>query len=177
MTNNTEILYAGKFINLVREGRWEYAQRSKNVTGIVAMVACTPNGEVVLVEQERIPCHGRVIEFPAGLVGDKDGCHSETLEEAAQRELEEETGYRAEKMIYLTEGPASAGITSEIITFYLAKNIKKVGPGGGDSSEKIQVHLVSLDDVEEWLKVKMAAGIQVDLKVFTGLYFLLNQRA
>ena len=66
MTNNTEILYAGKFINLVREGRWEYAQRSKNVTGIVAMVACTPNGEVVLVEQERIPCHGRVIEFPAG---------------------------------------------------------------------------------------------------------------
>ena len=177
MTNNTEVLYAGKFINLVREGRWEYAQRSKNVTGIVAMVALTPENEVVLVEQHRPPCHGRVIEFPAGLVGDKDGCHSETLEEAAQRELEEETGYKAEKMIYLTEGPASAGITSEIITFYLAENITKISPGGGDSSEKIQVHLVPLNQVEAWLKAKMAAGIQVDLKVFTGLYFLLNKKA
>lgn len=177
MTNNIEVLYEGKFINLVREGRWEYAQRSKKVTGIVAMVALTPENEVVLVEQHRPPCHGRVIEFPAGLVGDKDGCHSESLEEAAQRELEEETGYKAEKMVYLTEGPASAGITSEIITFYLAENITKVGPGGGDSSEKIQVHLVPLSEVEEWLKAKMAAGIQVDLKVFTGLYFLLNKKA
>ncbi|MGM9991683.1 MAG: NUDIX hydrolase [Candidatus Bruticola sp.] len=176
MENNKEVLYAGKFVSLVRVGHWEYAQRSKNVTGIVAMVACTPNNEVVLVEQHRPPCGGRVIEFPAGLVGDKSGLNKESLEEAAQRELLEETGYQAEKMVYLTEGPASAGITSEIITFYRAENVTLVGPGGGDESENIRVHLVPLDAVDEWLKHKMETGVQVDLKVFTGLYFLTKKR-
>ena len=66
-----ETLYQGRFISLVREGSWEYAERSKEVTGIVAIVAHTENDEVIFVEQYRPPCHGRVIEFPAGLVGDK----------------------------------------------------------------------------------------------------------
>ncbi|MGM9999579.1 MAG: NUDIX hydrolase [Candidatus Bruticola sp.] len=176
MENNKEVLYAGKFISLVRVGRWEYAQRSKNVTGIVAIAACTPNNEVILVEQYRPPCGGRVIEFPAGLVGDKSGFGEESLEEAARRELLEETGYKAEQMTYLTEGPASAGITSEIITFYEAENLTLVGPGGGDESENIQVHLVPLNTISEWLQQKMETGVQVDLKVFTGLYFLTKKR-
>lgn len=167
-----EILYAGKFINLVREGRWEYSERKATVTGIVAIVAFTPQREVILVEQERIPCHGRVIEFPAGLVGDKVGLANESLEDAAHREFMEETGYRAKRFRYLTEGPVSAGMTSEVISIFLAEEVEKVGLGGGDSTESIVTHLVPFKDIDTWLEQKRREGVQVDMKVYSGLYFL-----
>lgn len=167
-----EVLYNGRFVSLVKSGRWEYAERSREVTGIVAIIAATDDNRVVLVEQYRPPCQGRCIEFPAGLVGDKGNCHDESLEEAAVRELEEETGYRAASMTRVAEGPASAGITSEIITLFLAEGLKKVSAGGGDESEDIQVHLVPLDEAYRWLQNKSAAGVHVDVKVYAGLYFL-----
>ena len=167
-----EILYNGRFVNLVKDGRWEYAERSREVTGIVAIIAADNDNRVVLVEQYRPPCRGRCIEFPAGLVGDIKDCHDESLEEAAIRELEEETGYRAAAMTRVAEGPVSAGITSEIITFYLAEGLKKVSAGGGDESEDIQIHLVPLDEAYRWLQNKAAAGVHVDVKVYAGLYFL-----
>ncbi|MBQ7501603.1 NUDIX hydrolase [bacterium] len=167
-----EVLYNGRFVNLVKTGRWEYAERSREVTGIVAIIAATDDGRVILVEQYRPPCQGRCIEFPAGLVGDKNDCPNESLEEAAIRELEEETGYKAASMTKVAEGPASAGITSEIISLYLAEGLEKVSAGGGDESENIQVHLVPLSEAYQWLQEKSAAGIHVDVKVYAGLYFL-----
>ena len=48
------VLYDGKHIQLVKHDRWEYARR-KNLTGIVAIVAVTNEGKLVLVEQYRPP--------------------------------------------------------------------------------------------------------------------------
>ncbi len=61
------VLFEGKFIRLIAEDGWEYVQRA-NCTGIVIVLAKSPEGRVLLVEQFRKPVGKRVIEFPAGLV-------------------------------------------------------------------------------------------------------------
>lgn len=165
-----EILYSGSHIEAVRVGRWEYVRR-RNSTGVVIIVAVTPAGELILVEQPRLPVGTTVIELPAGLAGDIAGAEDEALEVAAQRELEEETGWRAETMVRLAEGPVSAGLTSEVVTFFGAHGLTRVGPGGGDASEQIEVHHVPLSEVPAFLAARTAEGAMVDPKVYAALYF------
>jgi ADP-ribose pyrophosphatase len=50
--------------------------------------------------------------------------------------------------------------------------LKKIGPGGGDSSEDITVHLVPLDEVDQWLAQRQIDGTPVDPKIFSALYWL-----
>ena len=88
------ILAEGKFLRLVRDGRWEYADRTR-AQGAVVLVAVTDDNRLVLTEQYRIPLGQRVLELPAGLVGDIQGEEDEPLVTAADRELLEETGYQA----------------------------------------------------------------------------------
>lgn len=169
-----ELLHRGRFISLVKRGHWEYATRNK-ISGIIAILAITPENKMVLVEQFRPPVGKRVIEIPAGLAGDIAGSENEDLAAAAARELEEETGYRAGKIEMIISGAASAGICDELITLYRATDLKKIGDGGGDASEDITVHEVPLDDVEAYLRHRAADGVIVDLKVFTALYFASRQ--
>jgi ADP-ribose pyrophosphatase len=65
-------LYTGKFLALVKEGHWEYADRT-NATGASIIVAVTEEQKLLLVEQYRIPVHARTIELPAGIIGDDAG--------------------------------------------------------------------------------------------------------
>jgi nicotinamidase/pyrazinamidase len=166
-----EVLYQGKHIELVKIGHWEFADRPK-ISGIVAIAAVTPENEILLVEQFRPPVGKYVIELPAGLAGDIPGSEKEELSEAAKRELLEETGYQAGKMTYLTAGPPSAGITSEVVTFFLAEELRCVASGGGEPAENITVHKVPRMEAEAWLQKQSQSGKLVDPKVFAGLYFL-----
>ena len=165
-----EILASGKYLRLVREGTWEYSERV-GASGIVAMVPVTDAGEIVLVEQYRVPTKAFVIEIPAGLVGDKAGHEDEGLELAAARELEEETGYKAGAMRRLLEGPSAAGSSNSVITFFLATQLVKVGPGGGDEHEDITVHVVPIAGAMAWLEAQVKLGKVIDPKIFAGLYF------
>lgn len=165
-----KILAAGRFLQLVDEAGWEYAERV-GVTGIVAIVPITREHEIVLIEQYRPAVGMRVIEIPAGLAGDQPGSESEAFTKAARRELLEETGYRAHKLEFLFRGPPSAGMSSEMIDFYLAKNVRRVTDGGGDEHEEIQVHVVPLDECAEWLRKKVTKRRCIDPKVYTGLLF------
>ena len=160
----------GKHIALVRRGKWEYAAR-KGVAGVVGGVAVTDDRRLVLVEQERPPVNCRVIELPAGLAGDDARHKDEDLAAAARRELLEETGYAAREMRRLAAGAASAGMTDEIITLFLATGLTKTGPGEGDGSEDITVHEVALDGILDWLAAREGDGRLIDLKVYAGLFF------
>lgn len=166
-----ETLASGRFVRLVREGRWEWCERV-NAKGVVVIAALTPAGDVVLVEQHRYPVGARVIEMPAGLAGDVAGCEDEDLADAARRELEEETGWRAGRMDEAVAGPATAGLTSEVLTFFVARELERVSDGGGDETEDIAVHEVPLAEVEGWLEARRAAGVLTDPKVYAGLWFL-----
>jgi len=168
-----EILYDGHYLQAVRRGRWEFVRR-KNSTGVVIVMALTPTDELVLVEQYRAPVGARVVELPAGLAGDIVGKEDEALAEAAARELEEETGYRPGRLERLMHGPVSAGLTSEVVTFFRAHDLVRVSGGGGDQHEDIEVHRVARQALPAWLLAKTQAGVLVDPKVYAALYFLLT---
>ncbi len=166
-----KIIAEGKHISLVARGGWEFAERNK-ISGIVGIVAVTDENKLILVEQFRPPVNRRVIELPAGLAGDIAGSEHEALEIAARRELLEETGYEARQMIQLTDGAMSAGITSEVITLFLAIGLRKTGKGGGDETESIVVHEIPVDQVHAWVQERRRAGAIVDFKVYAGLFFV-----
>ncbi len=170
-----EELYRGKFLRLVKRGRWEYVERT-NAHCAAVIVAVTDDDELLLIDQTRVPLGGRVIELPAGLVGDQGDIPEEALEEAANRELIEETGYSAARWTPLIDGPPSPGLANEHLFFLLAEGLTKVGEGGGVGLEDIRVFRVPLAEAEDWIMARKAEGEIVDPKVFAGLYFLLTRR-
>lgn len=171
-----EELYRGRFLRLVKEGRWEFVERT-NAHCAAVIVAVTDNNDLILIDQTRAPLGGRVVELPAGLVGDQDDIPEEELEAAANRELIEETGYSAERWTPLIDGPPSPGLANEILHFLLAENLTRIGEGGGVGGEDIRVFHVPVNEAERWLFARRAEGEIIDPKVFVGLYFLLTRRA
>jgi ADP-ribose pyrophosphatase len=170
MTNGTrETLGEGKFLRLVREGRWEFAERT-NALGAVAVIAVTNDRRLVLTEQYRPPVHRRVIDLPAGLSGDVAG-ESEAV--SALRELEEETGYTARRLRPVDRCPSSPGLSSEVISYFYTRQAKKIGDGGGVEHEEIAVHTPSLRTIKAWLARQVKSGKLIDSKVYVGLYFAL----
>lgn len=169
------ILATGRYLELVDEGGWEYVRRVV-ASGVVIIVATTDDGALVLVEQPRAAVHQHTIELPAGLVGDHPGEVDEPMERAAERELEEETGYHATTWTRLFAGPPSVGLSGEMVTFFRATGLTRVAAGGGDATEQITVHVIPLDDVPVFLAEQTARGALVDPKVYAGLYFVHAER-
>jgi ADP-ribose pyrophosphatase len=167
----TETLCNGRWLRLMRRGRWEYAERT-NPGGGVIIVAVTAEDRIVFVEQWREAVHGKTIEMPAGLVGDLADSPGESAIAAATRELTEETGYRAARIEFLMAGPSSAGMSNEIITFVRAWDLVRVHGGGGDASEDIRVHEIPRTQAAAWLLDKAREGYSIDPKLFAGLYFI-----
>lgn len=163
-----EVLYEGKFLNMAKEGRWEFCERV-NDTRAAMIFACTPDNKVLLVEEFRPPVGARCLCFPAGLVGD---VAPESAAAAAIRELEEETGYTAAGMQFLFSGPSSPGLTSEMLSFFLATGLSRVSQGGGVEGENITVHEVPMDSIDSWLAQKDTEGVLIDSRLYAGLYFL-----
>ncbi len=167
-------VWEGRFLKLVLTAyidsygtvrEWESLERV-NCKGIVAVVPVTDNKEVLLTRQFRPPVNGYVIEFPAGL-----NDRGDTLEEAAKRELLEETGYAAREMIFLTEGPMSSGASGEILTVFLAKGLALNQVQGQEISERdetedIEVLKVPINELDYKLSVLQSEGNLVDLKIF-----------
>lgn len=161
-------LCRGQFLELLKEGTWEYVRRV-NASGAVMIVAVTEEGELLLVEEYRVPLHASTIGLPAGISGDQG---EESTLQSARRELEEETGYRAGAWTYLFTGPSSPGLTTEMVSFYLADGLQRISAGGGVDHENITVHRIPLPLVHGWLMDQAGQGKVVDPKIFMGLYFL-----
>lgn len=166
-----ETLHEGRWLSLRRRGRWEYAERN-NPGGAVIIVAVTPENKLLFVEQYRVAIQQSTIEMPAGLVGDLAGQSAESVLVAARRELEEETGYRCQRLEFIHRGPSSSGMSTEMIAFVRARELQKVGPGGGDHSESIVVHEVAMREAGEWLFARAREGYSIDPKLFAGLWFI-----
>ena len=169
MAKNEKNHYHGRYLGMKERDHWEYAYRT-NASGVVVIVPVTEAGELILVEQYRIPVESRVMELPAGLVGD-DADPGESLQQGAQRELIEETGFRAASFHELLTCPSTPGMSDEMVTIYFASGLQKVGSGGGDDSEDIIVHIVPLSEAEEWLEARLAEGILLDPKISAGLFW------
>ncbi|HXT96135.1 MAG TPA: NUDIX hydrolase [Polyangia bacterium] len=161
------VVASGRYLTFVNDNGWEYVIRS-NITGIVVIVAITDDERLLLVEQWRPAVRNRVIELPAGLVGDVEA--GETLPVAASRELAEETGFSAREMLPVGAGPIAVGVSDEVVSFFHARGLTQVGPGGGDASESIVVHPVPLGGLRAFLAARAADGLAVDPKIYAGLF-------
>lgn len=156
-----ETVWQGQYIAAKRMGKWEFVSRTRGISA--AVMLAIDDGHVLLVEQERAPLGGPCLELPAGLVGDEQ--EGEPVEAAAIRELEEETGYRAARMVDLGRFHASPGMSSEAFTLLRAEGLTRVGEGGGVEGENIIVHRVKLDRVAEFIAGKRKAGVAMDAKL------------
>jgi ADP-ribose pyrophosphatase len=166
-----QTLGQGRFLRLVRRAGWEYVERVRPIRSVF-IAAVTDGGHLLLTMEHRVPVGRVVVGFPAGLVGDAAGEEAESLETAVRRELLEETGFEADRVFFLSEGPTSAGMNSEVTALMLAEGLRQVAEGGGVGGEAITVHQVPLDHVEAWLRDRLAEGYLIDPKVYAGLFFL-----
>lgn len=126
---------------------------------VAAVVPLSQQGEVLLVRQYRLPTGRALLEVPAGGIDP-----GETAEEAAQRELEEETGYRAGRLRRLCGFYVSPGYCQEYIHLFLADDLRP-SRGHRDEDERITVVRVPL---EEALALVEKGEIQ-DAKSIIGL--------
>ena len=162
----TQTAWQGNHIHIKRQGSWEFVSRNTQRPA-VGIVAIHDDGRVVLVEQFRPPVGESLIELPAGLAGDVTGAEDEALLLAAQRELEEETGYTATHWQPLISGYSSPGLTDESICLFMARGLSKTSEGGGVEGESIKLHEIPLDEIYDWLAKRQQA---VDIKLLAGLF-------
>ena len=153
--------FAGKFVEVRRRGRWEYAGRPGNMRA--AVILATDGGDVILVEQFRVPLGRYCLELPAGLIGDEgDACDALST---AEKELEEETGYAAAHFEELGEFYSSPGMLSEGFTLVKATGLTRIGEGGGTHNEDIVVHRVPVEQVPAFSAERRKAGVAMDVKL------------
>jgi ADP-ribose pyrophosphatase len=161
------LLYQGrKFnfeVNTLRlpkgvEGEWECIRHP----GGALAVPITPEGKLVLVKQYRFTVQGRLLEFPAGTLE-----ANEDPSETIKRELEEETGYRANQWQNLGKFALAPGYSDEYIYAFLAQDLEKLEqPPQQDEDEDIEVILMSFSEFKE----AIIAGEPIDAKSITSFF-------
>lgn len=164
-------IYHGKIINLrlddVELPNGKSAKREVvEHPGGVAVVAITPDEEVLLVKQFRKPCEEELWEIPAGKLE-----RGEDPAKAALRELEEETGFKAEKVEKLLSFYTSPGFADEMLHIYLADQLVPTVQSP-DEDEFLSVHRKSWTEIREML----AQNELRDAKSVAGLLFVMAQR-
>jgi ADP-ribose pyrophosphatase len=162
-----QTMWAGKYISVLKQGRWEYVSRTGSVNAVVILAEY--EGKAILVEQYRVPVGARCLELPAGLVGDEDP--NATVDETAVKELEEETGFTADRDEHLGQFHSSPGMVAESFTLVRAHGVRKVGEGGGTDEEDITVHLVAREDIPAFIRKRRDEGIAIDVKLLLFLDF------
>lgn len=167
---------SGKYLRLGKIDGWEMVERTKGTGNAVSIAALTENDELILIEQFRIPVQSRILSLPAGLIGDKG---VESVEETAQRELKEETGYTTtlENFSLVSTSPKSAGLTSELghLVIATAKVSKeKQDLEKAEIKAKLQVFTVKISELTDFINKKREAGVLINSEIFSALYFLIR---
>lgn len=143
-------IYDGKILGLsVYDGKIEGRKVKREVIehrGAAAMLAFDEDKKLILVKQHRFP-HGYVLEIPAGTLE-----KNEEPVKCAFRELEEETGYRAKKMIPLITFYPSIGYNLEVIHCFLASGLRRIGDLKPDEDEILSVEKIDLKKVLRMIK-------------------------
>jgi ADP-ribose pyrophosphatase len=141
-----DVVYTGRIFNVDRlqvklpDGRDGLRDVVRH-PGAVAIVALTDDGRICLVRQYRAALGRVTVEIPAGKLDP-----GEDPLDCAMRELEEETGMRAERMAFLTTIATADGFCDELIHFYMARGLS-FAQSNPDADEFINVDLVDLSEL------------------------------
>lgn len=142
---DTETIYDGKLVHLSRvtvrlpNGEQSFREIVRH-PGAVAMVPLTAEGEVILVQQFRLASNRIMLEIPAGTLEP-----GEEPQVAAERELQEEIGYRPGRLTSLGGEFTAPGYTTEFIHLYLAEDLE-AAPLAVDDDEFLEIVTLPLDE-------------------------------
>lgn len=185
MNRNTKILCSTKYLELKEavapngKSAWIYAHRqiATDVVVIVPVFKSETEEKILFLKTQRPPLYAENkadinIELPAGLVGDER--KGESIEQAIEAELREETGLRADSIKIVSRKIASsAGCTSETSTIALAEitdttEISKPLSDGGIILERIWVNA---NDICNWLRQQETEGCAISAQALCGLFY------
>ena len=173
-------VFEGRYLRIVEkvvhskdgENRaWETIERTNvHGSGAVVVIALTKDGDLLFEKNWRAAIESCVIQFPAGL-RDLEG---ESEEEAARRELLEETGYAVTELIPVFLSPLSAALTSTRAMHFFAPDVEFVGKPAGKDTEEIEVLRVPVGEADEFL-LNLPEGVELDLRV-PGILWLMREK-
>ena len=131
--------------------------------GASLVVPFKDNGEVIILRQYRFACSRRILEFPAGTLEE-----GESPLDSIKREIQEESGYSANRWDNLGEMLPCPGYSDEIIHLFLARDLKKLDKKPeGDIDEDIEI----LTMLPEQLNSIIASGTEtLDGKSITAWF-------
>jgi ADP-ribose pyrophosphatase len=128
-------------------------------SGGVVILPMTANGKVIMVRQFRYPFSKTLLELPAGKI--EPGEHHRA---AARRELSEETGYAARRLLYMGEIYPSPGFCNEVLHMYAALGLRR-GQARPDEDEYLRVVPVPIGKLTQMV----ASNVIRDAKTFVGV--------
>lgn len=162
-----EVLYRGKVFDLIVD-QVEYPSGRRGVREIArhpggaVVVPVLDDGRLLFVRQLRYPLGDHIVEFPAGKLSP-----GEDPRDCARRELEEETGFRAETVDHLTSIYTTPGFCDEILHIYLGTNISQTGRGPTREEGEFSMTLVTLTLDEAMARIEN--GTLRDAKTIVGV--------
>ncbi len=145
--HTTEKIFSGHLLELYKDtvilpdGKQAPREYVKHV-GAVCVVPITDDGRVIVERQYRYPVEEVTLEIPAGKLNSKQEDH----EEAARRELREETGAIARELIYLGKFYPTCAYSDEIIYMYMAKGLDFTD-ASPDDDEFLTVESLPIDEL------------------------------
>lgn len=176
------VAYEGKYLRILNKsyttdtgekGIWETVERTNIFGGgSVVIVPITKDNEIIFEKNWRVPSESWVIQFPAGLT-DKKG---ESEEEAARRELLEETGYLARELIPIITTPLSPDLTPTQAMHFLARDVEYIGRQGEISPNEAMSEIIKVpfERMREFL-LNLPEGVGLDLRV-PGILWILEKK-
>ena len=175
-----ETVYEGNYLRMVnktavtdrqQEVIWETIERTNIYDNrVVAVVALTRQNEFVMERQWRAAIESYVIQFPAGLMD----IENESTEETARRELLEETGYEAKKLILVLTAPTNPVLSPTIAHYYFAPDVEYTGGENRDTGEDIEIITVPRESMGKFL-IKPPKDTVQDLAV-PGIIKLMEEK-
>ena len=162
----SDILFKGKVFDL-KVDEIEYESGNKGIREIAVhpggavIVAVNDDGKIIMVNQFRYPLQKKILELPAGKL-DKN----EDPYECAIRELEEETGYKAEKVEKLGQIYTTPGFCTEVLHIYLAKKLIRGDHNREEGEQGMEVLELTYDQINE----KIMSNKITDSKSICGIY-------
>ncbi|MDP4116925.1 MAG: NUDIX hydrolase [Bacteroidota bacterium] len=162
----SDLVFHGKMIDLkVDELEYDSGNKGRREIALhpggAVVVALTRDSEVIFISQFRYPLQKVIFELPAGKLD-----HKEDPEVCAIRELEEETGFKAEKFTKLGMVCSSPGFCDELLHLYLAENLTPGNHNREEGEQGMQVYKFSFEELDKMI----VSGEIIDAKSICGIY-------
>ena len=151
-----------RIVNAKNQNNQLYNKEIIQHPGSVVILPIDKNQDIILIEQHRIAINKTIIELPAGTLGKNEDHY-----EAANRELREETGYRAKNIKLIHKMWVAPGYSSECCYLYLAENLVP-DPLPSDLGEDIIVLRKNVNDVK---KMIVSGKIEDQMTLASLLFF------